>query len=138
MKYLSSFGEADNLCDADIWLTEEYLVKVWAGVKSNINCRTFSKLRLHEYTSTKNAKSLDTLPPTSSSILGHIWRAYSVIRDVLSLLDNDFVRTDPTSYKWYRESGILLPDMCHNPLPEDKTVSCKCVGKCMTKKCACR
>ena len=96
MKYLSSFGEADNLCDADIWLTEEYLVKVWAGVKSNINCRTFSKLRLHEYTSTKNAKSLDTLPPTSSSILGHIWRAYSVIRDVLSLLDNDFVRTDPT------------------------------------------
>ena len=73
----------------------------------------------------------------SSSILGHVYRAFSVIRDVVCLSDNDYQRCDP-EYKWLRESGILLPDMCLNPLPDKKRVSCKCEGKCSSKKCSCK
>ena len=128
----------ENLCDAELWLIEEYLVKVWAGANTALSFRTFSKLRLHEYTSTKDAKPLDALAPTSSSILGHVYRAFSVIRDVVCLLDNDYQRCDPLEYKWHRESEILLPDMCLNPLPDKKRVSCKCEGKCSSKKCSCK
>ena len=138
IKYLSSFGESETLCDAELWLIVEYLVKVWAGANTALSFRTFSKLRLHEYTSTKDAKPLDALAPTSNSILGHVYRSFSVIRDVVCLLDHNYHRSDPLQYKWHRESGILLHDMCLNPLPDKKRVSCKCQGKCSSKKCSCK
>ena len=137
VKYLSSFGESEEICDADLWLVEEYLAKVWDGANSSNVFRTFSQLRLHEYTSPKNAKPLDQLAPTSSSISGHIIRAHAAIRDVVTLLDDDYQRSDPLKNKWIRESGVLIPDMCLNPLPEKKLVTCKCQGKCTSKKCKC-
>lgn len=88
--------------------------------------------------STKDAKPLDALAPTSNSILGHVYRSFSVIRDVVCLLDHNYHRSDPLQYKWHRESGILLPDMCLNPLPDKKQVSCKCEGKCSSRKCSCK
>ena len=113
---------------------------MWTNLHPNtaLSFRTFSKLRLHEYTSTKDAKPLDALAPTSNSILGHVYRSFSVIRDVVCLLDHNYHRSDPLQYKWHRESGILLPDMCLNPLPDKKRVSCKCQGKCSSKKCSCK
>ena len=76
---------------------EEYLVKVWADANTALSFRTFSKLRLHEYTSTKDAKPLDALAPTSNSILGHVYCLLlaSVIRDVVCLLDHNYHRSDP-------------------------------------------
>merc|ERR1739842_287339 len=63
VKDLSSFGESEEICDADLWLVEEYLAKVWDGANSSNVFRTFSQLRLHEYTSPKNTKPLDQLAP---------------------------------------------------------------------------
>ena len=138
VKYLSSFGESEDLCDDEVWLVEEYLTKVWAGANSSNTFRTFSKLRLHEYTSTKDAKPLEELAPTSSSILGHISRAHAATRDVVTLLDRDYQRSNPLINKWHRDSGVLVPDMCLNPLPEKRLVTCKCQGKCTSKICSCK
>ena len=137
IKYLSGFAESDELFEADIGQTEEYLVKVWVGARSNTTCRTFSELRLQEYTSTKDAKALESLPPTSSSILGHIRRAHYVIRNVLCLVDKHRMG-DQVEHGWLWDCGVLLPDQCLNPLPNVMTITCKCEGKCITKRCICR
>ena len=63
---------------------------------------------------------------------------FSVIRDAVCLLDHNYHRSDPLRYKWQRESWILLPDMCLNLFPDKKRVSCKCQGKCSSKKCSCK
>ena len=89
IKFLSGFAESEEISHAEIWQVEEYLVKVWVGARRETSCRTFSLLRLEEYTSTKNAKSLDTLPPTSSTILGHIKRSHCVLRLLFKILDAD-------------------------------------------------
>ena len=38
IKYRSGFAESDELFEADIGKTEEYLVKVWVGARSNTTC----------------------------------------------------------------------------------------------------
>ena len=47
----------------------------------------------------------------------HISRAHAATRDVVTLLDRDYQRSDPLMNKWHRDSGVLVPDMCLNPLP---------------------
>ena len=136
VKHLSVFGEADEICHAEMWLAEEYLVKVWAGARCKVTSKTFDSLRLTEYTSSKEAKSLDSLPPTSSSVYSHIKRGHHIIRNVANLL-SDYIETDPTLKGWYCENDILLPDMNLKPLPHNITVQCNCDGKCFNKRCAC-
>ena len=137
VKFLSSFGESENLCDAEICLAEEYLVNVWTGVRVKVTTCNFNGLRLSEYTSAKNAKPIESLPPTSSVISYHIKIAHYVVRNALNLLsDHDIV--DPTLKGWIRENGVMVPDMNLKPLPSDITVKCKCEGRCVTKKCPCK
>ena len=68
VKYLSDFAVTEELCHAQLWLAEEYLVKVWAGANRKVAARIFDALRLSDYTDSKEAKPLETLPPTSSSV----------------------------------------------------------------------
>ena len=48
---LLNFGESLELSDADKALAEQFSVKLWAGVRSNTECKTFDELRLEKYTS---------------------------------------------------------------------------------------
>ena len=77
VKYLSNFAESDILSEQDIVHAEEYLVRVWASVKSKTTACTFDQLRLEIYTRSATTKGIDALPPTSSVIRGHIHRAYT-------------------------------------------------------------
>ena len=72
VQYLTNFGEADTLSDQDTALAEKYLVRVWAGVRSNTTAETFDDLRVENYNSAR--AGIDALPPTSSVIRGHIQR----------------------------------------------------------------
>ena len=139
IKFLSGFAESEEISHAEIWQVEEYLVKVWVGARRETSCRTFSQLRLEEYTSTKNAKSLDTLPPTSSTILGHIKRSHCVLRSLFKILDAEkYESIDYTNHCWVWDCGLLLPDQCLNPLPSNKTMTCDCKGKCKNRRCVCK
>ena len=86
VKYLSGFAESEEICQAEMWLAEEYLVKVWAGARTKVIFHSFDLQRLAEYTNSKEAKPLESLPPTSSSVNLHLKRAHHVIRNVVSLL----------------------------------------------------
>ena len=70
VKYLSNFGETTQVSELDIQFIEQYIVKVWAGVNSTTTATTFDELRVEHYTSCKTG--IDSLPPTSSVIRGHI------------------------------------------------------------------
>ena len=137
--YLSGFAEADEVSCAEIWQAEEYLVKVWVGARSTTACRTFSQLRLEEYTSAKSSKSLDSLPPTSSVVLGHLKRAHCILRSLIKILDREpYDLIDYTNHGWVWDCGVLLPDQCLNPLQTNKTLTCYCKGKCKNRRCVCR
>ena len=139
IKYLSGFAEDDELSHAEIWLVEEYLVKVYIGANRETSCRSFSQLRLEEHTSSKVAKSLDKLPPTSSTILGHIKRAHCVLRSLLKIADGEkYEPIEYTNHGWVWDRGLLLPDQCLNPLPANKTMTCDCKGKCKNRRCVCK
>ena len=138
IKYLSCFAQSEEISDAEVWQAEEFLVKVWVSARRNTSSRTFSQLRLEEYTSAKNAKSLDTLPPTSSTILGHIKRAHCVLRSFFKIIDDTYESIDYANHGWVWECGFLLPDPCLNPFPSNKTMTCDCKGKCKNRWCICK
>ena len=79
-KYLAEFGETDVLSGIDIDNLERYLVRVWSP---NTAAPTFDELRITTYR--KPGRSLESLPPTSTSIQGHIRRTFFVIRDSMLL-----------------------------------------------------
>ena len=51
VQYLTNFGEVDTLSDQDTALAEKYLIRVWAGVRSNTTAETFDDLKLENYSS---------------------------------------------------------------------------------------
>ena len=65
-QYLTNFGEADTLSDQDTALAEKYLIRVWAGVRSNTTAETFDDLKLENYSSAR--VGIDALPPTSTAV----------------------------------------------------------------------
>ena len=78
--------------------------------------------------------TLIDLPPTSSSIYGHLERSHYVIRQYTSLLNRHFYG-NCSRYGWFEESGVLLPDKRFSPLPNHYIVRCGCKMKC-TRKCS--
>ena len=109
--------------------TEEYLAKV---LKPQCDSKTFDKLRLECYTS-KEMKLLN-LPPTSSSIHGHLKRCHYVIRSIKLLLD-DFCER-PQDHGWAEIDGYLIPNKYLVPMPLHYTVRCGCKSRC-TGRCRC-
>ena len=45
-RYLSDFAESHTLSEEVAYESEEYLVRVWAGAKSQPESRTFDQLRV--------------------------------------------------------------------------------------------
>lgn len=131
-KYLKSFGESDLFEKEDLTNVEEYLVKV---LHPSSPSRTFNELRFELYI--KKKVSLIDLPPTSSSLAGHLLRSYYVIRQYIQLLDNDFEK-DIKRFGWLEtEEGTLIPDKELLPLPDYYTVTCGCQKTCKGN-CKCR
>ena len=134
---LVSFGESSEITEDEIEKAEKYLVDVWAGVRAKTKCKTFNQFRLQNITSS-TPKPLNSHPPTSSVIRGHLKRSYYVIKNVVNLLNNPNISLDPLNYCWILDNDMLVPEKCLNPLPEELTVICKCTGKCSTNICSCK
>ena len=133
--YLANFGDDEVLTEQDIALAENYLVKVWAGVRSKTTARTMDQLRLEQYV---NGSSLDTLPPTSSVVGGHLHRGDYLIKDTSSLLEPNYNRPDPLENGWISQFGRLLPAKNLKPLPEDILKTCSCQKACNKNICQCK
>jgi len=86
VQYLTNFGETNTLSEQDEALAEKYLVRVWAGARSTTTTETFDQLRLENYTSA--SAGIDSLPPTSSVIKGHIRRGAFPVHRACKLLAN--------------------------------------------------
>ena len=134
---LPAFGDSNHLTSDEIEKAKKYLVDVWAGVRSKHECKTFNNLRL-KYVTDSTPKSLNSLPPTSSVIHGHIKRAYYVIKKVIHLLKDPNLTLDPFNYGWINDNDMFVPEKCLNPLPQELTIICKCTGKCSSNACSCK
>ena len=130
--YLTDFGVEDKLSSEMARRAEEYLVHVWSA-RSKPKEKDFDSLRYSNYVSKKT--TLIDLPPTSSSIFGHLERCHYVIRQYISLLDGHFYG-NPCHYGWLEESGVLVPDKRFSPLFKFYTVRCGCKKKCANQ-CSC-
>ena len=137
VQFLSRFGESSSISEDDETLAEKYLVRVYAGVRSSTKAETFDQLRLACYLS---GIGIDTLPPTSSVIRGHIKRGAYLVHQACTLLSNTqtFDSNAMQKYGWSEHLGMLLPTKCLNPLPCELLIVCKCSGRCNTRRCRCR
>ncbi|KAL8622995.1 hypothetical protein ACOMHN_027116 [Nucella lapillus] len=136
VQHLTNFGETDSLSEQDEALAEKYLVHVWAGVKSRTTAETFNQLRVENYTSA--TAGIDSLPPTSSVIRGHIHRGAFLVHKACHLLGaarEDCLET--LEHGWEQHFGTRLPSKCMKPLPPTLITICKCAGKCDTRRCGC-
>ena len=132
--FLENFGESAVIDQQQVAAAEEYLVKVWNGANSKTCCKTFDELRLEKY---KGRYALDTLPPTSSSIRGHIFRGGFLIYHVCNLLNKNYLHLDPKEYAWEESNGMMLPSKFLNLVPANKLCKCSCGGKCSKAPCKC-
>ena len=136
VEHLLNFGN-DVLSEQDIRQAEKYLVRVWAGIRSNTTAETFDQRRVECFT---KGVGLDSLPPTTSVIRGHIHRGAYLIRKACSLLTEDmrdrFI--DPLENGWVEKFGMLVPAKCMKSLPETVLKLCKCEGTCLNKRCTCK
>ena len=80
--YLKAFRQSKNLCHEEAEEAESYLVKV---LRPSSACTTMNELRIGSYLD--KSSSLIELPPTSSSIFGHILQSHFVIHQYLDLLN---------------------------------------------------
>lgn len=139
VKYLSNFGEENTLTEQDISCAEKYLVRVWAGVRSKTTAETFDELRIENYNG--GATGIDSLPPTSSVIRGHIHRGAFLIYKPCNLLnigDAHIMDAETLKHGWEECFGTILPSRCTKPLADAILKICNCAGKCETMKCGCR
>jgi hypothetical protein len=129
--YLKDFGE-EPITQTVLQQAEKYLVKV---TKPNASIDTFDDLRYMMYTS-KN-KTLSDLPPTSSTIEGHLLRSHYFISVCLGLLDITKENPQPLNYGWRLSNGLLVPEQRLLPMPVQFTITCGCSKGCK-KGCSCR
>ena len=118
VQYLTNFGEVDTLTDQDTALAEKYLVRVWAGVRSNTTAETFDDLRLENYSSAR--AGIDALPPTSSVIRGQIQRGAFLVHHACPSFETakePMARQGPLEHGWEEHVGTLLPSKGLKPLP---------------------
>ena len=78
-----------------------------ANARSKTTATTFDQLRLDVHR--HKVVGLEELPPTSSVIRGHLRRAFYVIRNAFTLLDDEESQLDPIHYGWINQEGILMP-----------------------------
>jgi hypothetical protein len=141
VKYLKHFGETENLSENDAALAEQYLVRLWAGARSNTTGQTFDQLRVENYIGASGG--IEAIPPTSSEIRGHIKRGAFLVHKTCQLLataaaNESDARLQPSRYGWEEHFGTLLPSKCMKPLPRSLLTTCECAGKCKSRRYGCR
>lgn len=138
--FLERFGETDKLSEEDEAKAEKYLVQVWTGVRSTTHALTFNQLRVEKYCSA--TAGLDSLPPTSSVIKGHIHRGAYLAYNACHLLETADCQNSESleqeEYGWEKRFRTLLPSKCMKPLKPEIIIICKCVGNCNTQRCGCK
>lgn len=128
---LKDFGEVSGE-GSDIFAEiEAFLVRVW---KHTAKESTFDELRYSEF---KRTGQMDHLPPTSSSIHGHIRRSLFLIRENINLLNTSWISDDPRANGWIEDDGMLLPDKCLHKLSDELLVTCGC-SRCGDERCKCK
>src|SRR6218665_54842 len=138
VQYLKMFWETDKLLEQDAELAEKYLVRVWAGARSNTTCETFNQLRAENYIT--STVGIDALPPTSSEITDHIERgAFLVHRacQLLAIANERESRLQPLQHGWEEHFDALIPSKSMNSLPRSHSTICKCAGMCDTRRRRC-
>ena len=141
MEQLSRFASEDILSEGTMKLAEEYLVRVWSGVRKT-NAKTFDQLRYEYYSC--YSQGIDGLPPTSSVIKCHIQRgAFSVKRkcSLINPADDGTVSYPQIAGRdngWDMNSGICIPMKNLRFLPSLIISTCSCESGCSNNKCGCR
>ena len=117
VRYLYNFGECQPMSEQDEVLAEEYLVRVWSGVRST-NAKSFDQLRFEFYTC--YSQGIDSLPPTSSVIKSHIQRAAFLLKSKCSIIGVNLASgcDEPLYHGWQSNFGTLIPTKEMLPLPD--------------------
>uniref|UniRef100_A0A6P7FZ99 Uncharacterized protein LOC114325789 n=1 Tax=Diabrotica virgifera virgifera TaxID=50390 RepID=A0A6P7FZ99_DIAVI len=103
---------------------EKFLVNITKTV--DCNCTSFDELRVWIY---KHKNSvIENLPPTSNSIKLHILRAFYVVHIQTNVLNSAMDELDPTSYGFFMDDNLLMPQKVHIliPLAEKLPAGCNC------------
>ena len=111
---------------------------MWVGVRSKTTAETFDELRFENYIG--GAAGIDSLPPTSSVIRGHIHRGAFLIYKACNLLnisDAHIMDAEPLNHGWDERFGTILPSQCMKTFKDSIRKICNCAGKCETMKCGC-
>ena len=136
LNHLTGFGEKSELGHDDISQAVLCTGLVRCPIKTKCqNVKTFDELRLHVHLNAPTPTVMTNIPPTSSVIRGHIRRAFYVARKVVDHTANDL---DCCQFGWENAGGGLKPSKCMNPLPPDIMITCKCTGKCESRRCICK
>ena len=111
-------------------MAAKYLVKV---IEPNIAAKSFDDLRYVIYTIRKT--TLSEFPPTST-IKGHLLRAYYFINICFNTLDTNEPKLQPVNFDWKLFNGIRIPDQFLREMPEQFTISFTCKKRC-SNHCSC-
>ena len=91
---------------------------------------------LEKLSKAKSFVKPELLPPTSSSLRYHSFRAYY---QILKWLGRDTI--EPEKWGWYKSNNKFLPKMTDiKPAPDSllKSIGCNCTSDCSTLRCGCR
>ena len=82
-------------------------------------------------------KALNELPPTSSTIRGHLLRSHYFVHLCSNLLYSYSKILEPANYGWIIENGLLVPTISFATVPSYLTTKCRCKKGC-TKNFGCK
>ena len=101
--------------------------------------KIFDRLRFEEYHKQAFKFDLEKIPPTSSSIINHIKRAYYQCFHWLKAPVCANIDIEPLEYGYIlNDDGLLLPDIQTDPLPDDFPMPCSCQKCAGENVCPCR
>ena len=112
LKYLQTFGENPHPSFDEIALVEEYLVRVYEGVRNKPIAKTFNALRLETYV--RGKVGINDLPPTSHTVHDHIHRGLFLIYNVCNLLNPDAHELDPAVHS--EHFSFIFHQIMHNEI----------------------
>ena len=132
---LVSFGKT-NLDDSMLDIAERFLVQC---ICKDESVTTFDQLRNKIYYRKSQLLDLEKLPPTSTSIMLHIKRAYLQTHVWLHSPFVASITIDPLDYGYQLDDeDHLKPIVTDNVLPDDLPQPCKCVKCAKPNVCICR
>ena len=114
----SEFGTYDTPSYNSFRQAEKYLTKL-LNVKAD--CETFDDLRYY-----LESKSISELPPSSTSLHGHLHRSFYFVRVNASFLQSTDKKLNPSQFGWQQIDSILVPEKLMIDMPDEYTTTCGC------------